>query len=123
MKRFADRDLEQMIGNLLRAGVLLAAAVVALGGLAYLARHGGEIPDHSVFRGEPKAWSTWSGLVSPRTLSSGRAIIMTGLVLLILTPVARVALSLAAFVQERDWLYVGISSLVLGLLLYSLSSS
>jgi Protein of unknown function (DUF1634) len=48
-----DARFEQLLGNLLRAGVLLAAAVVLLGGALYLARHGGERPDLKVFRGEP----------------------------------------------------------------------
>ena len=34
-----DRRLETLIGNLLRAGVLLAAAVVLAGGALYLVQH------------------------------------------------------------------------------------
>ena len=45
---------------------------------------------------------------------------MGGLLLLIATPVARVALSLVAFVLQRDRLYVGITAFVLALLLASL---
>jgi uncharacterized membrane protein len=45
---------------------------------------------------------------------------MAGLVLLILTPVARVVFSLAAFGLERDWTYVAIACIVLALLTYSL---
>jgi uncharacterized membrane protein len=42
---------------------------------------------------------------------------------LIATPVARVAFSAAAFALERDWLYVGVATLVLMILLYSLLGS
>ena len=36
----ADYKLEQVIGGLLRAGVSIAAAVVLLGGILYLAQYG-----------------------------------------------------------------------------------
>jgi uncharacterized membrane protein len=43
------------------------------------------------------------------------------LLLLILTPVARVAFSVAAFALERDWTYVAITLIVLAVLIYSLA--
>jgi len=51
---------------------------------------------------------------------SGRAIIELALLLLIATPVARVAFSAVAFAVEGDYLYVGITLIVLAILLYSL---
>jgi len=42
---WTDQSVETIIGNLLRAGVLLAAAIVAFGGAIFLARHG---PRHLV---------------------------------------------------------------------------
>jgi len=48
------------------------------------------------------------------------AIVQLGLVLLIATPVVRVAFMLIAFVVQRDRVYVAISGLVLALLLYGL---
>ena len=50
----------------------------------------------------------------------GRAITQLGLVLLILTPVARVALTLWAFLRQHDRLYVLVTTIVLVLLLYGL---
>ncbi|WP_245692908.1 DUF1634 domain-containing protein [Sporomusa acidovorans] len=40
------------------------------------------------------------------------AIISTELILLIFTPIMRVGVSIVAFLQEKDWIYVGISSVV-----------
>ncbi len=117
-----DQQVEVMIGTLLRTGVILAAIVVLTGGGIYLFRHGYETPEHRVFHGEPQAWSTLSGIFSEGTLTHGRAIIMAGLLLLILTPIARVAFALGAFALECDWLYVFLTSIVLALLLYSLLS-
>jgi uncharacterized membrane protein len=45
-------------------------------------------------------------------------VILIGLLILIATPVARVALSLVAFIAERDWIFVWITAAVLGVLVY-----
>jgi uncharacterized membrane protein len=52
---------------------------------------------------------------------SGRGIIQLGLLLLIATPVARVAFSVAAFAVQRDRLYVVVTLIVLAILLSSLT--
>jgi uncharacterized membrane protein len=111
---------EETIGNLLRIGVLSAAAVVLVGAGVYLVRHGTEIPHYRVFRGEPSDLRSISGIVTDVAHGSGRGIIQLGLLLLIATPVMRVALSIVAFALERDRTYVAITLLVLSLLLYSL---
>jgi uncharacterized membrane protein len=49
-----------------------------------------------------------------------RGIIQLGLLLLVLTPVVRVAFSVAAFAIQRDRLYVSVTLIVLGVLLYNL---
>jgi uncharacterized membrane protein len=46
-------------------------------------------------------------------------IIQLGILLLIATPVARVAFALVAFAIERDRLYVAVSLIVLAVLLFS----
>jgi uncharacterized membrane protein len=53
---------------------------------------------------------------------NSRGLIMLGLLLLIATPVARVIFSAFAFARERDFTYVCITLIVLGVLLYSLFS-
>ena len=105
-----DQRIEVIIGALLRTGVMLAATVVLFGAVVYLARHGSEVPNYTVFHGEPE---NLMGM-------SGRAIIQLGLLLLIATPVARVLFSAVAFAIERDYMYVFITLVVLGILLYSL---
>ena len=61
-----------------------------------------------------------TGIVADAVALSGRGIIQLGLLLLIATPVMRVAVSLAAFLLERDWTYVVATLIVLSLLIYSL---
>jgi uncharacterized membrane protein len=100
--------------------MLTSAAVVLLGGALFLLRHGGSTPDYRVFEGVPPGLRTISGITSGALQGNDLAIIQFGLLLLIATPVARVIFSVFAFIVQRDYLYVGISMIVLSVLLYSL---
>jgi uncharacterized membrane protein len=53
----------------------------------------------------------------------GRGIIQLGLLLLIATPIARVAFAAYGFARQRDWMYVGIAAFVLSVLLYGVFAS
>jgi uncharacterized membrane protein len=117
---WADEQLEMLLGNVLRAGVVLAAAIVLAGGAIYLVRHGGEPMDVETFRGEPDELRTVPGIVAESVTFRGRGVIELGLLALVATPVLRVALSAFGFLRERDGLYVGLTLFVLGVLLYSL---
>ncbi len=117
---WTDRKVEDIIGNLLRTGVIISAGVVFAGAIVYLARHGSSPADYRIFQGEPADLRHIKGIVSSAFSFSGRGIIQLGLLLLIATPIARVAFSIFAFAAERDRMYVGFASLVLAILLYSL---
>lgn len=119
--QWSDQRTEIAIGALLQAGVLLAAAVVVLGGIVFLARHGSSIPSYHVFQGEPTDLRTLSGIFHDALALEGRGIIQLGLLILIATPVARVVFSIAAFAMERDSLYVYVTILVLVILIFSLA--
>src|SRR5258708_12559356 len=94
-----------MLGNLLRAGVLLSAAVVLCGGWIYLSRHAHERADYHVFRGEPSEFRTIAGVIQSVIHDRGRGLIQLGLLFLIPTPIARVAFSPAAFFTQRNPFY------------------
>jgi uncharacterized membrane protein len=118
-----DRRIEVILGNLLRTGVLISAAVVLLGASIYLSRHAHEPADYRVFRGEPSEYRTIRGVIQSVISGEGRGLIQLGLLLLIATPIARVAFSVAGFAIERDRLYVAFTLLVLAILLYSFLGS
>ena len=115
-----DQQMEAHIGNLLRTGVLVAAAVVLCGAIIYLVRHGGDKPDYHVFRGEPTDLCSLPGVLSDVVHLRGRGIIQLGFLLLIATPVLRVIACSLAFARQRDRLYVVVSLIVLAFLTYSL---
>lgn len=122
-RRWNDLEIEIIIGALLRTGVVLAAAVVLFGASVYLAHHGHEPAAYGVFRGEPGSLTSLSGIVRRAFHMSGSAIIQLGLLILVATPVVRVAFSAVAFTIERDYLYVCITLFVLAVLVYSLLGS
>jgi uncharacterized membrane protein len=112
---------EQIIGTMLRVGVISAALVVAAGGVLYLWRHGQELPDYSSYHGVPNDLKHPGTILGGVMGGRGRAIIQLGLLLLISTPVFRVAFSVWAFERQRDWAYVWITFFVLSVLVYSLT--
>jgi len=106
-----DRGMDRLIGAALRYGVLTSIAFI-LAGLALLLARGGAAD--VLGANSPLNTST----ISPAAVASGLtsldplSLILLGLMLLIATPVLRVALGIASFARERDWLYVLITSIV-----------
>ncbi|MGA7857833.1 MAG: DUF1634 domain-containing protein [Terracidiphilus sp.] len=115
-----DQRLETLIGNLLRTGVLLAAAVVFAGGAFYIAQHHSDRISFRTFTVEGGDLRTLAGIVKSAGHLQSEGWIQLGLLLLIATPVARVALAAAGFALERDRLYVVVSLIVLAVLVFSL---
>jgi uncharacterized membrane protein len=118
---WSDDDVDQLLGNLLRIGVIVATVVGVIGGVLYIAQHGLERVDLHVFRGEPAELRYVGSIARGALTLRADAIMQLGLVLLIATPVARVAMSLVAFVLQRDRVYIVVTSIVLALLLFSLT--
>ncbi len=122
-RAWTDQRIENVLGNLLRAGVLLSALVVSIGGAIYLLRHGHSPVDFRVFRGEPADLRNVRGIIGDTVALHGRGIIQLGLLLLIATPIARVAFSIFGFAQERDRMYVVFTLIVFSILLFSILGS
>jgi uncharacterized membrane protein len=116
-----DKRLETIIGQLLRTGVLLSAAIVTLGGILYLMRfHAARVGFHSFVVGGADI-RTVPGILRSAAQLKSEGLMQAGLVLLILTPVARVALAVVGFAMERDRLYTVVSLIVLAILAFSLT--
>ena len=118
----AEREsrMEARVGMLLRVGVLSSAAVILLGGVIFLLHHGRSVVDFTVFRGTPEELRRPGSILLRALHGDDLAIIQCGVLMLIATPVARVAFSIFVFLEEHDFLYVTIAVLVLLILLYSL---
>jgi len=122
--RFAstEKRFDTLLGTVLRTGVLISAAVVALGGVVYLSDHAVSTPDYHVFKGEPVDLRSVSGIISDAKALDGRGLIQLGVLVLIATPIARVVFSVIGFWRQGDWLYVGVTLAVLMLLIYSVTT-
>lgn len=118
--QWTDYKIEQVIGHLLRAGVVLAAVVVLAGGVFYLVEHSSAHEDYSTFHGTPENLRSVSGIVHETVKGHSVGIIQLGLLLLVLTPIARVVFSAIGFMEERDHMYVVITLIVLAVLIFSL---
>jgi uncharacterized membrane protein len=115
-----QRRQELRLGRLLQVGVILAAAVIMGGGIIYLLKNGGGPTEFKIFRGEPIGLRRLEEIMREAGRLQGRALIQFGLLLLIATPITRVLFSVLTFLRQRDYTYVVVTLMVLGLLLFSL---
>ncbi len=106
-RRWTDEQVEQIVGNLLRIGVAVAAVVVLAGGVLYLIRFGGTLPNYAVFRGEPSDLRSVSGIIREVLSLHTRGMIHAGA-----SPVDRDTGSTGCFLRCR--LCAGTGSHLLG---------
>lgn len=114
---------EAWIAVTLRAGVLASLALIALGTAVTFTHH----PQYISAAAELDQL-TRPGIAFPKSVAEvvasvadwrGRAIVVTGLLVLIATPVLRVAISVLVFLEERDFIFALITGTVLVILLIS----
>jgi uncharacterized membrane protein len=127
--RQEDQRMEIAMGMLLRIGVVLAAVLVAIGGVLVLRHPGSPVPNYTVFHPPVKhavspsanvPFRSISGVLGQLHTGSGGSIIALGLLVLVATPIARVIFAIIGFARERDLLYTVVSLIVLGILAFSL---
>ncbi|HMB96543.1 MAG TPA: DUF1634 domain-containing protein [Tepidisphaeraceae bacterium] len=116
-------EIEILISDILRAGVVISFAIILIGTIITFARH----PDYARDPNELKRLTS-PGAAFPHSAKEvligllslqGRSIVIVGLIVLVATPVVRVAVSIFAFIHERDRVFVVITSIVLALLILS----
>ena len=119
-RSWTDQRVDNLIGGILQAGVMAAGILVFAGGILYLIHYGAQPVHYQVFGADRTALSGVLPLLRGAAHLDSRAIIQLGILLLIATPVVRVAFSVVAFWLQRDRIYVAFTLVVLGILLYSL---
>lgn len=109
-----ELDTELFISSSLRLGVYLSAAVILIGMIMFFAtgNSGYQTDQFPTTVGE---------VLSGTTFLKPSAMISLGLLLLIATPVFRVAASVLLFLFEKDYLYTVITLIVLCVLIISFS--
>jgi uncharacterized membrane protein len=117
--------MNNILGIVLRSGVVLSGLIIAIGTTLFIANH--SLDDTSAYLAYNPSLiphgnfpvslpSIASGLVSQDPLS----IIALGFLVLLATPVARVALSLFLFAAEKDRMFIYLTAAVLAILLFSM---
>lgn len=119
---FADKDVQMILGTLLRVGVISSMSVVFIGGIIYLIFNHSTIVDYSKFDAAKSGFSSIASIFTGLKSLNGSAVIQFGTLLLIFTPILRVVFSVFSFLIERDYLYVFIGLFVLSVILFSLSN-
>ncbi|RAJ79011.1 putative membrane protein [Chitinophaga dinghuensis] len=120
MANIKDKDLQYIIGNLLRWGVWTSLAIAFIGGVIYLSSHGLETVHHPKFVEQDHHMpgilqEVFQGI----SAGKGTAFMMLGVMLLFATPIMRVIFSLIGFILEKDRLYVVITLIVLMIIFVS----
>lgn len=120
--RWTEHEIDQVVGRLLQVGVLIAAFVVVAAMPFFLGSYGHGSASFGAFRPEPSRLRNVGEIVRAALSRDTAALVQLGVLLLIATPIARVALTLVAFALRRDRVFVALSALVLAILLVGLIS-
>jgi uncharacterized membrane protein len=121
--RYGRRPMELWISRVLLGGVFLSAAIILAGLALFLVKGavGGESLGNLV--DQQKTAANFGAILRGSVRADGRSLIQLGLLVLILTPISRVAMSLFFFLRERDRVFVAITAVVLLVLLGALIGS
>jgi len=112
--------MQLIIGWILRGGVAVSMAIVVIGGIFFIYRHGHSVTDFRTFKGTPDFISSPEKVFESALQLKGQAIIQLGIALLIATPVLRVVFAAIGFILEKDYLYTLISIIVLLIIIISM---
>lgn len=115
-----DKDVQIILGTLLRVGVIVSTLVVIIGGIIFLTTQANHQISFSEFKPKQTKFSSVAEILKGLKSFDGLAIIQFGVLLLIFTPIARVVFSIFSFLMEKDYMYVLIGIIVLCVIITSL---
>jgi len=122
-KKIGDKDIQFILGTLLRAGVVISMSIVLLGGVIYLVHNKGVVTDYKVFKPELSKFSSIASIFNGVLSFKGDAVVQFGILMLIFTPIARIIFAVFSFFLERDYLYVLIGLIILAIITISLNGN
>jgi len=120
--KFTDNQLQTIIGNVLRYGVLSALTVTLIGGFILLFNDSQQVVSFSTFTEKNQnLLMVFNDMLAGIKEVNGESIIFLGIFLLFLTPILRLILSLFSFLLEKDMMYVVITLLVIAVIIISMT--
>ncbi len=118
-----DEKIQNALAKMMVAGTIVAAAIIGAGLLWFLWANPGIKAEDHIFHKEPRYYENPISMVQHALafdqIGHRRSLIMIGVLLLLLNPVARVALAAVGFAKQQDRQYTVISLIVLAVLLFS----
>jgi uncharacterized membrane protein len=120
MKTFTDKEMELSVAGMLRLGVSLSAVLVFLGGVLYLRHPWLKPATYGRFVAKTEPLRGIAAVLRGALHLDAKSVIELGILLLIATPIVRVAFCIVGFARQKDRLYVLISTSVFAILIYSL---
>ena len=115
-------QLELLVSNVLRSGVIVSS-IVTIVGFALLVwatyagtPHPGLAAVYPAPRGHAEVLRTPAEVAAGLLGGDPSAVVILGLLILLFTPIVRVAVSTLGFAFQRDWTYVAITLYVLAVL-------
>lgn len=113
-----EKHFDEMISVLLRTGVIVSSVVVLVGGIFYLVQSGMLKPVYKPFHREPQNLRGLADIARGVFTWNPRNWIQFGLLILVATPVARVALCVFTFIKQKDRTYIVLTLIVLCVLIF-----
>lgn len=120
MRIWTEQEIDVRMGKLLQWGVVIASAFMLAGAAIFLTRNGGSTEDYRKFHPGNPELEHWRGILSLARKGDGNGVMQLAVLLMVATPIARVLFAAYAFLRIHDWLYMAISTLVLGILIFSI---
>jgi uncharacterized membrane protein len=114
-----EERLRLLLSRVMIWGVLLAALIMVAGGAIFLSRHAGQPPGDHKFTGEPGDLRHPVAIFKAALHGNDDCLIQVGVLLLLLNPLARVAMAAVGYAASKDRLYAGVATFVLAVLVVS----
>lgn len=118
-----DTQIQNGLARMMLGGTLIAATIMLVGLIWYLAANPGIKAGDHIFSGEPKYFENpvqmFQRALEVKETGHRRSFLMLGILLLLINPALRVAFAAVGFVAQRDRLYAGISLFVFAVLVFS----
>jgi uncharacterized membrane protein len=116
-----ERHMANLIGRTLRIGVVTSAALIVLGLVLFFATDKGpQTVDEALGKTSEIVQIRPSTIIDGLRDTSPESYIQLGILVLILTPIIRVAMTAWLFARQRDWTFVALATIVLCILLLGL---
>jgi uncharacterized membrane protein len=114
-----EERLRLLLSRMMIWGIVLAAAVMLVGGAWFLSQHGSQTPGDRKFTGEPADLRHPVAIIKAALKGNDDCLIQLGVLLMLFNPLVRVAMAALGYAASKDRLYAGVAGFVFAVLVVS----